>query len=151
MRSAPAIGFDYKPSRLLAVGIVVMCGLALLAIARSGVAWWAAWVLAAFALAYGAYALWRHGHPLVAAVSWHSDGSLLIHLSGRSGEVGEVSGTLRSSRVLGSWIMMDLAWPLRGRAALWLLSDNLDADVRRRLRVRLGGQGDDASVNPDSI
>lgn len=82
---------------------------------------------------------------------WRGDGGVSITLATRGGGTSEVQGELSHARVFGSLIVLSMRWP-RGRAALWLLPDNLDADNRRRLRVRLATDGPTAvSVNADSI
>ncbi|MGH8212026.1 MAG: hypothetical protein ACREPP_02205, partial [Rhodanobacteraceae bacterium] len=103
--------------------------------------------LAIVAAGYGGSALWRYLHPRVSALNWRSDGSVSITLAG-SGT--EVRGALQNARVLGPLIALQLHWP-RGRASLWLLPDNLDADARRRLRMRLALDGPQPSVNADSV
>ncbi|MGN6313553.1 MAG: protein YgfX [Rhodanobacteraceae bacterium] len=150
MRSAPAIGFEYKPSRMLSACIVWLTALAMVAIALSDLPGWTIATLAIAALAYAAIALWRYRHPRVIALTWRSDGSLSIRLADRGHEATEVQGALRDARVLGFLIVLHLRWP-DDSAGLWLLPDNLDADTRRRLRVRLGSGGVGASVNADSI
>jgi toxin CptA len=150
MRSAPAIGFEYKPSPALSGCIVAITVLAMVAIATSGLARWTGAALGLAALASGAAALWRYRHPCVAALTWRSDGSVSLHLADRKREAVEVQGTLRNARVLGFLIVLQVRWR-SGRAGLWLLPDNLDGDTRRRLRVRLGSGSLGASVNADSI
>lgn len=150
MRSAPAIGFEYRPSRTLSVCIVVLAALAVVAVALSGCPRWMSAILAFAALAYGAAGLWRYRHPRVAALTWRSDGGISIRFSGRGGGVEDVEGELRDARVLGFLIALQLRWP-EGRASIWLLPDNLDADTRRRLRVRLGSDGAGASANADKL
>jgi toxin CptA len=91
--------------------------------------------------------------PRVKALVWRTDGTTEITLrdsliaSGRT-----VQGAVGNARILGPLIVLTLRWPPRGRAHLWLLPDNLDADARRRLRMRLGtdGTGAAASGNADS-
>jgi toxin CptA len=129
---------------------MVLTALAVIAVASSGLPKWGAATLMAGAFGYGTLALWRHRHPPIAALTWRSDGSVSIRLVRRDGEVAEVQGTLRDARVLGFLIVLHLRWP-GGPDGLWLLPDNLDADTRRRLRVRLGSDGVAASVNADSI
>ncbi|HET9835815.1 MAG TPA: protein YgfX [Rhodanobacteraceae bacterium] len=149
MRSAPAIGFEHRLSRTLSVCIVLLTALAVTAIALSGLPPWMSEIMATAALAYGGLALWRYRHPRVTALTWRSDGSVSIRLAGRAGESVEVQGVLQDARVLGFLIVLHLRWP-GGRAGLWILPDNLDADARRRLRVRLGSEGAGASVNTDA-
>ena len=152
MRSAPAIGVEYRPSGALAACIAVLIALAVLAVALSGLALWQVTILAISALCYGAGSLWRHRRPRVRALVWRSDGGVSITLTDRAGNAREVLGDLRDARVFGPLIVLHLRWPPRGRASLWLLPDNLDAGTRRRLRVRLNVDGArPASVNADNI
>lgn len=151
MLSAPAIGFEYRPSRALSACIVAVTALAVAAVALGGIPLWSKALVGTAALAYGATGWWRYRHPRVTAVTWRSDGSLSIRLAGRRRTVTEAQGTLRDARVLGFLIVLHLRWP-GARAGLWLLADNLDADTRRRLRVRLGSEGaQGASVNADTV
>jgi len=151
MRSAPAIGFEWRPSRMLSACVVVLTGLAWAAVVMSGLPLWAKAILAIGTLVCGAGGLWRYRHPRVVALTWRSDGGVSIRLVGRGEGGEEVQGELRDARVLGFLIVLHLRWPDRGRASLWLLPDNLDADIRRRLRVRLGSDGAGTSVNADRI
>lgn len=152
MRTPPAIGFEYRPSRSLAASIGLLTVLAVAAIALSGFTRLLSVLLILFALGYGATALWHFLHPRVHALTWRSDGSVSIQLANRGGAAGEVQGELRDARLLGFLIALHVRWAPHGRASLWLLPDNLDGDTRRRLRVRLGSEGAGAaSVNADSI
>lgn len=151
MRTPPSIGFAYRPSRGLAAGAALGGLLALVAIIISGVTMRMTTVLLALALAYGAVALWRFLNPPISAVLWRGDGGVSITLAERDGNTSEVQGELCDARVLGPLIVLNQRWP-RGRAALWLLPENLDADTRRRLRIRLSTDGARlASVNADSV
>jgi len=150
MRSAPAIGFEYRPSRILAAAAALLIVLAMIAIGIGGAPVWLRAVLETSALAYGAWSLWRFLRPCVRALSWRSDGSVSIKLTDRHGAETEVQGALQDARVLGPLIVLQLRLT-RGAANLWLLHDNLDADTRRRLRMRLALDGTQPSVNADSI
>jgi toxin CptA len=152
MRSAPAIGFECRPSRTLSVCIVVLTVLALVAIALSGLPLAVNAILVAGALVYGATALWRYRRPRVIALTWRADGSVSLRLAQRAGgQSEEVQGTLQDARMLGFIIVLHLRWP-GGRAGVWILPDNLDAEPRRRLRVRLGNDGaQGVSVNADTV
>lgn len=149
MRSAPAIGFEYRPSRALFACIATVTVLALIAVATSGLPLWAIAASAIATIAYGVAASWRFRHPGIAALTWRGDGGVSIRFASRGGG-GEVQAELHEARVLGFLIVLHLRWP-RGRASLWLLPDNLDTDTRRRLRVRLGSGDVGASVNADNI
>lgn len=150
MRSAPTIAFEYRPSRTLAATIVVLTVLAMVAIASSALPrlWMAALMIAGFV--YGAAAFWRHVHPRVRALAWQGDGDVSLALAERVSSETGLQGSLVDARVLGPLIVLSLRWP-RGRAALWLLPDNLGADTRRRLRARLALGRIRASVNADSL
>ena len=152
MRTPPPIGFEYRPSPALAACAVALTMFAALAIVLSGLPWLLKLVLIVFAAGNGALALWHFLHPRVGALALRGDGSVSVRLASRGGGLEEVQGELRDARVLGPLIVLHLRWSPRGRASLWLLPDNLDADTRRRLRVRLGSDGAGAaSVNADSI
>ena len=150
MRSAPAIGFEYRPSRSLAIVAGLLIVLAIFAIAFCGIPAWSKAALEILALVYGALALWRYLHSRVRGLNWRSDGSFSIKWMDHRGAEAEVQGALHDARVLGPLIALRLRWP-SGRANLWLLPDNLDADTRRRLRMRLALDGTSTSVNADSI
>ncbi len=125
--------------------------LTLAAIALCGVHVWLATVLFVFAMAYGCIGLWRFLHPSISAVLWRGDGGVSITLATRDGATCEIQGELRDVRVFGPLIVLNLRWP-RGRAALWLLPDNLGTATRRRLRIRLSTDGARlASANADSV
>jgi toxin CptA len=138
MRSAPAIGFDVRPSRLLVAGVLVVAVLAVAATWLSGGPWELRVVITGGAVAYVSLTRSRLLQPELAAVLWHGDGSWTQRLAdGR-----ETEATQRSARVLGPLIALRLAWLPHGRTALVLLPDNLDADTRRRLRMRLSAVAD---------
>ena len=150
MRSAPAIGFEYRPSRTLTLLVASLIVLAVVAVALGGIPVWLKVVLDASASVYGAWSLRRFLGPRVPALSWRTDGSVSIRLADRHGVETVVQGALHGARSLGPLIVLQLRWE-RGRANLWLLPDNLDADTRRRLRMRLALDGAQPSVNADSV
>jgi toxin CptA len=138
MRSVPAIGFDVHPSRLLAASVVVVAMLAIVAVWLSGMPWWLCVATTGGVVAHASLTMLRLRQPVLAALLWHGDGSWTLRLAdGR-----ETEATLRSARVLGPLIALRLAWLPGGSAALVLLPDNLDADTRRRLRMRLSAAAD---------
>jgi toxin CptA len=132
MTSAPAIGFEYRPSRWVPRLFVGVTGLAMLAVALSGlplpacVALWAASAVAC------RHAMHRLSLP-VYAVGWaNQSGWTLRGLDG-----ADEAATLRSFRIMGQLVLLRLASSRYGKLTLWLLPDNLEADTRRRLRMRL--------------
>ena len=142
MKSAPAIAFDYVPSRWLATGIVAVALLALVAVAFTGVAAWAKLALAGAAVAYAAHALRRHLGASTRRVAWHEAGHWRIAPADGEERVAE----LRHAVVRGSWLVLTLRSSNGERVALILGPDNSDADVRRRLRVRLSRARDTATA-----
>jgi len=142
MTSAPAIGFEYRPSRWPAIATAAMLLLAVLAVALSGLPGWARLVVAGSAMAGVLVSLaWRPAPP--ASVGWSPEsGWSLIGADGC-----EAGATLVSHRVMAGCLVLELRTPRR--QVLWLMPDNSDADTRRRLRMRLAGQAG-ASVAPPS-
>ena len=152
MRTAPAVAFDYRPSRALAAATFAVSLLALWAIAISGVPEWLRLALMVLIVVAGAANLVRLLRPRIRSLLWRSDGTVELVLRDRAREHdGHVLGGLRGARLMGPLIVLVLHWPPRERAALWLLPDNLDPDTRRRLRMRLGsGDTRALSGNADS-
>ncbi|MBU6246924.1 MAG: hypothetical protein KGN77_04135 [Xanthomonadaceae bacterium] len=136
MTSAPAIGFEYRPSRWLAVAVGVMLMLALVAVGLSGLAGWIKVLVGAASIA-GVLASLVRQTAMPAAVGWSPEAGW--SLLGRDGV--ERAAELSSFRVVAGCLVLDLRCEGR-RQGLWLLPDNSDPDTRRRLRMRLAaGQG----------
>lgn len=132
MTSAPAIGFEYRPSRWLPRLFVLVTGLAILAVMASGAPLLARITLAAASAAACAYAIHRLHLPIY-AVGWASrSGWTLRGLDG-----ADIAATLVSFRVLRQVVLLRLASDRYGKLTFWLMPDNTDADIRRRLRMRL--------------
>lgn len=152
MNSVPAIGFRYRPSPLLAVATASVGLLAIVAtwLIRGPI--WLHLVLIVMVVAYAVAAIRNLTRPPIMSLLWHADGGVELTLRDGSTETGRtLQGILQGTRILGPLIVLTLRWPPRGHAAIWLLPDNLDADTRRRLRMRLGAGIDAlASGNADS-
>lgn len=151
MKGPPAIGFQCRPSKTLVAATIVV---SLLAIAAAwltrGPAWLHAVLTAVIAAGCG-FSLARQFRPRVRALLWRADGGVELTLGLPAGNQREVQGELRSARILGPLIVLTLRWPPRTGTSLWLLPDNLAADPRRRMRMRLGAAPDTiASGNTDS-
>jgi toxin CptA len=131
MTSAPAIGFEYQPSRWIPRLFFLVMALTLLAIALSGAPLILQCVLVAAAIAACVNALRSLRLPIY-AVGWAKSGWTLRGLDG-----ADDSATLVSSRVMGSLVLLRLASQRYGKLTLWLMPDNSDGDIRRRLRMRL--------------
>jgi len=133
MTSAPAIGFEYRPSRGLRRILVLVAALAMLAVALSALPVWQQLLLAMLVL----LATWRTlrrlaGGPVVAA-GWSAGHAWTLHLRDHA----DVPATLASFRVLGAFVLLRLHTADHGVQVLLLAPDNSDADIRRRLRMRL--------------
>jgi toxin CptA len=134
MTSAPAIGFEYRPSRWLGRLLLLVSSLASLAVWLSAVPWMAKLAVTVAMV----FALWRTRNQVsampVQAAGWGRDGGWSLRM--RAGE--DAAATLASFRVIGENVVwLRLCLPGRRHAVLLLAPDNSDADIRRRLRMRL--------------
>lgn len=141
MTSAPAIGFEYRPSRLLARLVLVMSIIAAIAVLACAMAWW--WkaillTLVVLSVLRGT----RQTNPPQSA-SWSAESGWRL----RFGDGEELAVALRAWRVLGSCVLLQLERDRRHRYALWLLPDNSDTDIRRRLRMRLASAEQEGRVD----
>lgn len=141
MTSAPAIGFEYQPPRLLRMALIGIAALALWSIVLSGLPLYGQALLAAVVLTAAVQALRRLSRYPVAAAGWAADNQWTLHLA--SGD--DVTASLLSFRALGAFVLLRLHSPELGVQTLLLGLDNSDADIRRRLRMRLATlQADEA-------
>lgn len=133
MTSAPAIGFEYAPSRLLRRCLIVVAALAVLAVALSGLSIGVKLML----IAVVAMAIWqnlqRASQSPLAAAGWDAEGGWTL----RTADHEDIAATLVSFRVVGGFILLRLRTVERGMQILLLAPDNSDRDIRRRLRMRL--------------
>jgi toxin CptA len=132
MTSAPAIGFEYRPSRWLTRLPAAVLVLALLALASCGLTGWLKLLLAATATGLWLHALRHRPDAGVTAAGWAADGGWSLHRGGT-----DMPATLASFRVLGALVLLRLRGSDRRITTLLLAPDNSDADIRRRLRMRL--------------
>lgn len=137
MTSAPAIGFDYRPSRWPARVLAIGAALAIVAILLGGSAAWQQLVLAVATLGLVLSALRRWSRSAVAGVGMNGE-AWIIYRADRS----ELPATLASFRIVGTCVLLRLK-TLRRAEVLLLAPDNSDADLRRRLRMRLAAQNHD--------
>jgi toxin CptA len=133
MKSAPAITFDYSPSRWLVVALAGVALLAVLATAASAIETWMKLLLGVAVCIYAADAMRRLLHPVVRRCAWYEGG----HWRVRDAAGQDHAASLLSASVRGNLIVLRLRSELQRSTALLLVSDNCDADTRRRLRVRL--------------
>jgi toxin CptA len=133
MTSAPAIGFEYKSSRVVRWLLIFVGTLAVLSVALCAVATWLKWLLPAGVLVAVGRAIHRAATSPVVAAGWSADNSWTLHLVSHE----DVPATLASFRVLGLFVLLRLQTTERGVQVLLLAPDNSDRDIRRRLRMRL--------------
>jgi toxin CptA len=150
VKSPPAIGFRCRVSPTLVGATIPVAVLAIIAVSLSALPHWLRALSIAFVGGYTGTALFRLLRPRIASVLWRADGSVELVL--RCDENTPAQGVVQNARIMGPLIVLTVRWPPRERAHLWLLPDNLDADTRRRLRMRLGtaAAGNLVSGNADS-
>ena len=133
MKSAPAIVFDFTPSRWIAAAIGVVALAGLVALTFSGVPLWAGILVGAVAGFYAGYELRRFLRNPVRRAAWYEAGHWRLAKADGTEHLAE----LQQGIVRGPWIVLRLRGSDGARIALILGPDNSDADTRRRLRVRL--------------
>jgi toxin CptA len=140
MTSAPAIGFDYRPSRLPRRLLAVVTALAFLAIALSGAPLGLKLALMAITLVLAVSVMRRAASSRIAGAGYGS-GAWILYQADRS----QLPATLLSHRVIGPCILLRLRTN-DAIEALLLAPDNSDPDIRRRLRMRLAVQSPTADI-----
>ena len=133
MTSAPAIGFDYVPSRWLQRLLWIVAALTALAVMLCALSWWLRLALVIVVVLATWLAHRRLVVSMVAAAGW-SDGR---EWTLRMADHEDVPAILMSFRVLGACVLLRLRTAEQGVQVLLLAPDNSDADIRRRLRMRL--------------
>lgn len=151
MTTVPDVAVRLRATPSLLIALPVAAALAAYAVTISDAPPWLRVVLIALVAAVSGVTAARLLRPRVRSVVWRGDGTADLILNDTALEPGrEVRGEVRSGRVIGPLIVLTLRWARHGRASLWLLPDNVDADTRRRLRMRLGARtGRGASGNAD--
>jgi toxin CptA len=110
-----------------------VAALALVAILLCGLPVWLKPLLATWAIALAIHAVRRHRASPVTAAGWSGEGGWSLRLADHS----DAPASLASFRVLGACILLRLRTASLGEQVLLLAPDNSDADIRRRLRMRL--------------
>ena len=136
MTSAPAIGFEYRPSRSVPRLLAAVTGLAVVATMLSGLPLGMRIALVVGAIAACLYTV-RRLHLPINAVGWSGQAGWTL----RGLDGGDDVAALVSFRAMGQLLLLRLASRRYGKLTLWLLPDNSDADIRRRLRMRLAVLG----------
>lgn len=132
MTFAPAIRFEYRPSRWVPRLLTAMTAIALMATALSGLPWPVRLMLSLASIAGCLNAIGRLRLP-IHTVGWASQTGWTLH--GLNGE--NDAATLASFRIVGEAVLLRMTSSRYGKLTLWLMPDNSDADTRRRLRMRL--------------
>src|SRR5689334_2922790 len=104
MKSAAAIGFDYRPSPWFAACGAGVWLLALLAVATCGMPVWAKIVIAIFASIYAGWALRDFLRPPCMHLLWHAAGHWRVRDAGGQEHVAE----LRHASAHGGFIVLSL-------------------------------------------
>ncbi|TAH41015.1 MAG: hypothetical protein E6R11_07170 [Rhodocyclaceae bacterium] len=135
MKSAPAIAFDYRPSRYLGIGVVLMTCIAVLAIAWSGLA--SAWkgILSAVVLLYAAVSLRGWVNVGITRIAHGDSGWRLIDRHGHE-DSAELKGFLRR----GVLLVLEFSAANGRRHRFLLAPGNSDAELRRCLWLVLLAQ-----------
>ena len=132
MKSAPAIAFDYLPSRLLALVACVVTLLAVVATLLSGLDWPWRILLAVLAVGLGGYALHRHLRPGFVRIAHGAGGWTLVDGQGRDHPASLLAHVQR-----GWLLVLEFGSEVLPRTRFILATDNCDADLRRRLLLVL--------------
>ncbi|SFN07191.1 hypothetical protein [Dokdonella immobilis] len=132
MKSAPAIAFDYTPSRLILAGVLACGALAALAVVLSGLGGFLKIPLVLLALGYAGHAAWRFADCPVVRMAHGEAGWILVDRSGNE-EAVELAHHIRR----GVLLVLAFAAGTRRPRRFVLAPDNLDAETRRRLLLVL--------------
>ena len=136
MKSAPAIAFDYMPSRWLAGALILVTLLAIAAIVFCGFALWLKLLLIIATGAYAAWSLRNFLRPPFDRVVWHAAGHWRVRE--RTGE--DRAAEFMHATIRGALIVLILRVGPKRRIALPLFIDNCDDETHRQLRIRLATQ-----------
>ena len=137
MRSAPAIAFDYRPSRRLALVSGAVALLAVVAVAASGLPDGLRVALVVAVPIHAAWVLRRFLAPPWVRVAHDAAGWRLVD---RANEA--VTTVLAGHVERGPLLVLEFRTPDRPRFHCVLTPDVLDADTRRRLRLVLARGAD---------
>ncbi|HJU38317.1 MAG TPA: protein YgfX [Tahibacter sp.] len=131
MKSAPAIAFECAPSRRVEQALLAVMVLALVASMLSAAPW--PGIVCGLVVIGVVFAISRHRAVGRWRVAWRDDGTWGV-ADARS---NASEATLAHWSRIGHCVVLRLRLAGSRRLTLWLLPDNVDADTRRRLVVRL--------------
>jgi toxin CptA len=141
MKSAPSIAFDYRPSRAIALAIVLLTVLSMCGISASGLVPIMKWAIGMLALVYAGWALRRHLAPGFVRIARGAGGWLLV-----DGDSAQFPVVLAAHVRRGFLLVLEFRRIDAGRYRAILTPDNADADLRRRLMLVLA-TGEPAPVD----
>ena len=133
MPSATAIGLAYAPSRWLQRAMMLVAALAVLGVMSCALPLWIRWVLTVAVLLATWWTRRRLLGSAVRAAGWGTQLEWTLRLADNE----DLPAQLVSFRVLGRFVLLRLRARDPGVHALLLGPDNSDADIRRRLPMRL--------------
>lgn len=142
MKSAPAIAFDFRPSRGIAMAITGMTLLAILAISLSGLSAPWTWLLAIMAFAHGSWSLHRHLRPGAVRIAHGEGGWLLVDSDGNESPV-----VLVDHAHPGFLLMLGFRMDGGPIQRFVLTPDNCDAELRRRLLLMIAANRELSAPN----
>ena len=137
MKSVPAIAFDYRPCRGIAIAIAGMTLFAIVAVVASGLALALKLPIALAALIYGTLALKRHWRPEAVRIARGEGGWLLVDEDGKESAVALVDHAHR-----GFLLMLGFRKDDGPIQRFMLTPNNCDADLRRRLLLTVAASKD---------
>lgn len=128
MKSAPAIAFDYRPSRLIGVATTCMMALAIAAALLNGLDLPWRLLLALLASALGAIVLYRHFQLRFVRIARGAGGWTLVDVQGHDRPANLLAHVHR-----GGLLVLEFGDESLPRTRFMLTPDNCNADLRRRL------------------
>ncbi|MGB0134016.1 hypothetical protein [Dokdonella sp.] len=132
MKSAPAIAFDYRPSRLLGLAIACMTVLAVVATVLNGLDLQWRLLLALIAASFGSFALFRHLQPRYLRIARGEGGWILVDGHGVDHPASLIGHVDR-----GGLLVLEFVDDTVARTRFILAADNCEGDLRRRLLLVL--------------
>lgn len=148
MKSASAITFELRPSRLLVTALLIIAAFAMTSVWLSELRRWPV-VAILVCVAIAALAAWTLP-PLLRArwqrAGWNAESQWSL-LDARQNAVG---AQLAGWSALGLSLRLQLHTTAGETVIVHLLPDNLDRDTRRRLRVRLTQESGRIQAPPTS-
>jgi hypothetical protein len=132
MKSAPAIAFDYAPSRLILGGVLLLGAFAVLAVLASGMATQLKALVAVLAAAYAGYAAKTFSTSSIRRIAHGEAGWLLVDRNG-----DEQAVELRHHVRRGNLLVLEFSASAQRVRRFVLTPDNIDAETRRRLLLVL--------------